>query len=591
MSEIKPEQAYQQRIDRQELLAGKLQKAITWLSIARLGSFLGSFAILYLYAASGNPLWMGLFILILVLFFFFVKRYIALKVKMDHSRHLLDINKNELEILEGQLSKWADGKEYIDQESYAEDLDIFGQGSLFHLLNRTGTPFGKRHLASILVSPFLEKNTILDHQEAIKELSQEIDLRQKIHAYALEAREEISEEAEKGLESLEISLKKIPVGLRWMAPAIIVLSVAVYIFTEFYSFIILSVLVNLFIAGLYARKIQKAHKAVSGNRHQLSAYASMFRAISEKHFTSGLMKDLKGKSDEAFQGFRKLSNISEMFDRRMNLLVYFFLNSLYLYDFFTIRTLQKWIAHYGIKMHSWFEMLGKLEYINSLAGFSFNNPDFHFPEPLEEHTCIIAVNMGHPLLPDKQRVNNNLTIGCQEKLFLITGSNMSGKSTFLKTAGVNMILARCGSPVCADEFRFKPMEILTSIHLSDSLRENKSLFFSELERLSLIIDKVKTEHDALVLIDEMLKGTNSDDKTNGSMEFIKQLIESNCLSIIATHDIQLGLLEEQYPGIICNYCFESTINDDNLTFDYKIKRGVSKNKNASFLMKKMGIIK
>ncbi len=588
---MKAREKYQQKIERQELYIRKMQRILGWLSVSRLISFLASFVIIYFWAIFNHQAWLAGFFITIALFIFLIKRYIYLKRKTQHAKHLADINHNEVMIMDGNPSRWADGKEYINSIGYSEDLDIFGHKSLFHLVNRTGTPYGRNRLARVLDSPFLNSNVISRHQEAIRELSPEIHLRQELHAFALEAREEAGEPNDNGFETIRTCLKGIPSGWRWFGPLIIAGSVLIYIFTGFYSFIILSVLVNLFLAGLYSRKIQKAHKAVSGNRDQLSAYASMFRTISEKSFTSEIMKGIHEQSGEAYLGFKKLSNISEMFDRRMNLLVYFFLNSLYLYDFFTINTLKKWTEKYGNKMASWFEMLGHIEFINSFATFNFNHPDFNFPKPQEENNCIISKHMGHPLIPKNQRIHNDIDLGCQDRIYLITGSNMSGKSTYLRTVGINMILARCGSPVCANEFNFKPMEILTSIHLSDSLRENKSLFFAELERLSLIINKISQGYDALVLIDEMLKGTNSDDKTSGSMALIQQLIESNCLAIIATHDIQLGILEKQNPGIVCNYCFESTIEKGNLTFDYKIKPGISINKNASFLMKKMGIIK
>jgi DNA mismatch repair ATPase MutS len=203
---------------------------------------------------------------------------------------------------------------------------------------------------------------------------------------------------------------------------------------------------------------------------------------------------------------------------------------------------------------------------------------------------ITATQLSHPLIPAKQRVPNDFTIGNKEKLILVTGSNMSGKTTFLRTTGVNLLLAQCGAPVCAAAFSFTPMQLLTSLRVSDSLQEQTSYFMAELKKLQQIIHSLQDGGPALVLIDEILRGTNSEDKTYGSEQFIRKLLLYPCLSLFATHDLSLGKMEEEKAGLISNYCFESIIEDDELHFNYKLQQGVARNRNASFLMKKMEII-
>jgi DNA mismatch repair ATPase MutS len=190
----------------------------------------------------------------------------------------------------------------------------------------------------------------------------------------------------------------------------------------------------------------------------------------------------------------------------------------------------------------------------------------------------------------QRRVANDFSIGRNEKLILVTGSNMSGKTTFLRTVGVNLLLAQCGSPVCADAFDFTPMQLLTSLRISDSLQEQTSYFMAELKKLSRIIQQLETDAPALVLIDEILRGTNSEDKTYGSGQFARRLAGYRCLSLFAAHDLSLGQLEQELPGVIANYCFESVIEDGDLNFNYRLQKGVARNRNASFLMKKMRII-
>jgi DNA mismatch repair ATPase MutS len=198
--------------------------------------------------------------------------------------------------------------------------------------------------------------------------------------------------------------------------------------------------------------------------------------------------------------------------------------------------------------------------------------------------------MTHPLIPESERVYNDMGIGPNDSVMIITGANMAGKSTFLRTLGVNMVLALNGAPVCASEFICPLIEIRSGMRTADSLKDHQSYFYAELNRLKGIMDELRSDKPLLILLDEILKGTNSNDKQAGSISLVKQLLPHPCLALIATHDLALGDLEKEYPDRIKNYCFEATITDDQLFFDYKLNPGVAKNMNASFLMKKMGII-
>jgi len=584
---MNPAHEYEKQLNLHESSLKSLRRVLSWFSLARITTFLMIFVSVYLWAISRQTGWMIASLVFLALFIYFIRLYLEFRKKSVHASFLVDINKNELGCLRGEHSRWENGSGYSEHSSYAEDLDIFGRGSLFHLINRTGTPMGEQMLASTLKKPCLNPDNILLFQKAISELSDQLPLRQELHAYALEGHEE-ERSNEHGDDVIRI--EGIPLWMRWLAPALIVSSSLYYAFTGVYGLIILSVLFNLYLAGHFFRKVQKIHKRISGKQTRLASYAAIFKLIVSGNFKAAKLNDLQFQAVEAHKGFHRLSGIAEMFDRRMNLLIYFFLNALYLYDFFCVNALKKWQLTYGKKEASWYMLIGQAEYISSMATFKHNHPGFAFPVPVTESMTIHARNMGHPLIDAEKRTGNDIDIGKDSKILIITGSNMSGKSTFLRTLGINMVLARCGAPVCATSFEFKPLKILTSIHLSDSLKENKSLFYTELERLSFIINLLRNGETALVLVDEMLKGTNSDDKTQGSMDFIRQLSRTKCLALIATHDIQLGTLEKELPGSVRNYCFESNISDGELRFDYKIRAGISKNRNATFLMKKMGII-
>ncbi|MBU2651199.1 MAG: hypothetical protein KKA81_09720 [Bacteroidetes bacterium] len=584
---MNPAHEYEIQLNLHQGRLKRLRRVLSWFSLARIATFLMIFISIYLWASSRQLGWMIASLIFLALFIYFIRLYLEFRKKSVHTSFLVDINKNELDCLRGENSRWENGSGYSEHSSYAEDLDIFGKGSLFHLINRTGTPMGEKMLASTLKKPCLNPENILLFQKAISELSEKLPLRQELHAYALEGHEE--ERLQEQGENI-VRIEGFPLWMRWLAPALIVSSSLFYAFTGAYGLIILSVLFNLYFSGHYFRKVQKIHKRISGKQTRLASYAAIFKLILSGDFRALKLKELQMQALEAHKGFHRLSGIAEMFDRRMNLLIYFFLNALYLYDFFCVSALKKWQLTYGKKETSWYTLIGQAEYFSSMATYKHNHPGFTFPVPINGSMAIHARDMGHPLIPAEKRTSNDIDIGKDSKILIITGSNMSGKSTFLRTLGINMVLARCGAPVCATSFEFKPLKVLTSIHLSDSLKENKSLFFTELERLSFIINLLINGETALVLIDEMLKGTNSDDKTQGSIDFIRRLAGTKCLALLATHDIQLGTLEKELPGSVRNYCFESNISNGELSFDYKIRPGISKNRNATFLMKKMGII-
>jgi DNA mismatch repair ATPase MutS len=230
-----------------------------------------------------------------------------------------------------------------------------------------------------------------------------------------------------------------------------------------------------------------------------------------------------------------------------------------------------------------------MEVLNSVSNFAFNNPGFTFPVFEESHFSLEAKNMGHPLIPAARRINNDINIDHLSEIMLVTGSNMAGKSTYLRSVGVNVILAMCGAPVCASTFRLSPVQVISSMRIADNLAESTSTFYAELKKLKTIIDKVNKGEKVFILLDEILRGTNSLDRHTGSIALLKQLIRNNTVGIIATHDVELADLKKEYPGNIVNYHFDVQVNNEELYFDYKLKEGVCTSMNASILMKKIGI--
>ena len=290
----------------------------------------------------------------------------------------------------------------------------------------------------------------------------------------------------------------------------------------------------------------------------------------------------------ASKSLKSLSAILNALDNRMNFVSWTIFNGLLLWDILHMRRLENWQKLHKDKIVDWFESIAELDALICFANFSYNHPDAIFPEIMNGENGVKAESLGHPLIPREVRVDNPLEIK-NSQFIIITGANMAGKSTYLRTVGINLILGMCGAPVCATKFSFKPVEIYTSIRTSDSLQKNESYFYSELKRLKAIIDELKTGKELFIILDEILKGTNSKDKHAGSEALLKQLIRYNASGIVATHDVALGILQESFPDHILNRCFEVDIDGDRLTFDYKLREGVSKNMNATLLMREMGI--
>ena len=300
----------------------------------------------------------------------------------------------------------------------------------------------------------------------------------------------------------------------------------------------------------------------------LDQYAAILSAFNKMESRdSELLQELQTGTGKAHRAIRKLSQLSAFFDQRLNVLVNIFLNSLILYDLQCMAALEKWKEINKAAFPGWIDAVGSIECLNSLAAFAYNNPDYVYPAPVTGDRLLIqAEKMAHPLIAAKERVTNDFVIGRDNRLVLVTGSNMSGKTTFLRTMGVNVLLAQCGAPVCAASFSFTPLQLLTSLRVSDSLQEHTSYFMAELKKLQQIIHRLHSGQPALVLIDEILRGTNSEDKTYGSEQFIRKLLRYHCLSLFASHDLSLGKLEEEMPGVDQQLLFRERHRGRRITF-------------------------
>lgn len=583
---------YQQRSRDFEAKANRLDKTIQQFAIARLIDALLS--ITFFYFGFNETLFFYPIPLLIILFFILVQKQSKKEDERKILLHLVRLNQLEEASCNYDFKDFPDGERFVDpHHPYSYDLDVFGKGSLFQYINRCSTKLGEDKLAEDLTDLKVEKRSVNQRQEAIRELGLLIEFRQQCWATGKQIHD-----ADFDLESFWSWLKqpsmfhgkKIFLVLRWVLPSITCLSLLGILFHPIFQTVFLFLfLTQLGISSIYNKPITKLQNELSVYRIILENYSRIFQLMNVQSFTSSLMKAHHQIAAEATEHVKRISLLINAIESRMNLIARIFGNGLFLYDFHTVSRLEEWREQHQSSMQRWMESLAQWDALLSFATLHHNHPHYAFAE-VNEQLSIRGKEIGHPLIPSAERINNNFDLGKPAEVMLITGANMAGKSTFLRTIGVNFLLASNGAPVCAAQWSSPLIELRTGMRTSDSLQEHQSYFYAELNRLQSIIEDLKAGKSVLILLDEILKGTNSTDKQTGSRELIKQLINQKALVLIATHDIALGDMEQQYPDSIVNTCFEGRIEKEQLTFDYKLNRGLAQKANATFLMRKMGII-
>ena len=584
---------YKSLVDEYSQNISRVKKQLFWVATIRLIMFASLVTSIYLWVHTGNFFWSMASLVFIAGFLYLVKQSAGLNAQKLLNEHLLSINQNELNVLSGLPNQFYNGSMEESGDHYYTDLDIFGANSLYHLLNRASTQAGKARLTSLLKNSITDPQKIIQFQHAIKALARQQNARQHICAEALaikdfdNAQPLLSWVAQPGVIYKNAYLQK----ASYILPVINFIALIASIYIGQYYLLSLSVLISWFHVGSIGKYVNAQYMQLGKKQEMLEAFAAILREWNKVDVKDALhLQELQQQTLQANIAIQKLSALVNLLDQRLNILVNILLNSFLLYDIHCITSLEKWkIANHN-KLPIWIDCVGQVESLVSLSTYAFNHPENMYPVLSEEKVCIEASDLYHPLIPLQENVINDLSIGIKNRILLVTGSNMSGKTTYLRTVGINTLMAQCGLPVCAAYFLFHPLQIYSSIRITDSLQEHTSYFMAELKRLQQIITQIQNGKPGLILIDEILRGTNSDDKYHGSEEFVKKLVQHNTLTLFATHDLKLSELENEYPGVIKNYCFESIINKGELIFDYKILPGVAKNRNASFLMKKMGII-
>ncbi|MFV5690343.1 MutS-related protein [Flavobacterium sp. ZT3R25] len=573
-----------------------INKKYNSISIFRLFTIVFFLVSMYYYIKTSEALFIALAVFFFGLFIILMRFHSKLVFQKQIKQALLDINENEISYLERKTIPFENGQEFNDfHHPYAYDLDIFGEHSICQNLNRTATFIGKKTLANQLLT-LLPNAGIIRNHKAIKELSGKLDWRQEFLALA-----KVSNDNKSSYEALlqwnkfeSTPLTKTSIIVSFIAPVLFLGTVVGYLITSNSAFLsLLSILFvfNLGFLGKFFKRIQIEIANASNIDKIINQYGLLIQKIENESFQSEKLIDLQQKltfkKENASIHLKQLASFFSNMDTIGNFVTGLLFNGTFLFNFHVLKGLIQWKKDHTEVLEDWLEVIGEFEMLNSLANLSYNNPDFVYPT-LNTNFEIDFSNLSHPLLNEKTRVGNTVSFH-PESFMILTGSNMSGKSTFLRSLGINMVLTGMGSPVCASKANVHPLPVLVSMRLSDSLSDSESYFFAEIKRLKQIMDELENR-PAFVLLDEILRGTNSDDKRNGTIEVVKKVIGKKAIGAIATHDIEVCLTTNNYPKILTNKCFEVEIVNNELHFDYKLRDGICKNRSATFLMKKMGVI-
>lgn len=588
---------YLQRLDKFKEEAKQLKSSSNTLSALRVFSFV-VFIISFVYVANlgdGSAL-LYIFLVFVIVYLILLKKHERTKKQLQVKNNLALINQEEVSRFNFELKEMDEGMEFFEpNHPYHMDLDIFGRHSVFQLINRTSSAFGKPILAKWL-SNHSSKEEIIKRQKAIQELSDKIELRQNFQAEGM-----AEEKPEKNHISQLFDWLKDKSRVRnkdlyeILMIALALITVASIVLSSFglvaIGLPILMTFINIAVLGTIFQKLLLITRQTEKGYKSLRSLKEQILLIETTEFESEQLRMLKSRlspeSSKASQTLKELSSILDNLQNRANVL-YLLFNATLLLDIYWYLKISRWKEKNEANLEEWFEIIGTFDALMSLAGYAYSNPDYTYAQISDQGHLIVATELGHPLIKSGKRVCNDFEFSGKGGICLITGSNMSGKSTFLRTVGLNSVLALMGAPVCAKFMEIGELKVFTSMRTQDDLEESVSSFYAELKRLRQLINQIDENRPTLFMIDEVLKGTNSEDRHKGASALITQLNKTNAFGFVSTHDIVLGNMTNELSGVK-NYSFNSTITGNEIDFNYKLTPGLCKSFNATKLMQLMGI--
>ncbi len=587
----KPSDFYKQQIKIHSEALQILKRKLAVFSTIRLIVFL--LACFGVYFFFGNAkIVIPIIVLGITVFIYLVTKHSALQYQRDLKKALITQNETELQVLERAFHHLPSGEKYKDPlHFYSQDIDLFGRGSIFQYLNRTALESGSDFLAKLFTEN--EITNIPGKQKAVEEISEKPEWRQQFSAIASLVKTEVSAtEVTNWLKDYKTFVPK------WIKPVALIFSaISVGLIVLNYLDMISGYAVagwfflGIAISGRYLKKVNDLSSHTSKIQSTFEQFHKLILEIETQDFSSDLLSQKKNliviSSTNASAILKKFAKHLDALDQRSNMLIGFIANGFMLRDLRQSYNIELWIEAHKERVPLWFDVITFFDAYSSLGNFKFNHPNYIFPEINDKVPVLKVKGAGHPLLNESTMVRNDFQINSEE-FFIVTGANMAGKSTFLRTVSLQIVMGNIGLPVSAEKAEYNPIKLITSMRTTDSLTDDESYFFSELKRLKFIVDEIKTDR-YFIILDEILKGTNSTDKAIGSRKFVEKLVASNSTGIIATHDLSLCVAAEEMEEVK-NFYFDAVIENDELFFDYTFKPGICQNMNASFLLKKMQIV-
>lgn len=531
-----------------------------------------------------------------IAFIYTVRKHQAVKEQVDYYESMIAINEKYLKRLTEEWKQFEDtGEEMLDLEHfYAYDLDVLGQNSLFQKINTTHTWHGRQVLKETLLGKVYEEAELVERQKAIQELIGDLDFCQEMEGIVAK-RKEVSVNPSRLLEYAKT--QQMLFTQRWMVPAIYIIpyiglgALAVgYLFNQsVLTFIgIGGMLLNYVVQIIWLGKINETKGMLSAMMYDLAIYKHIIHKLSAKTFKSPYLKRhvevIQREGSHAEEGIRRLESLVNKANIAYQPIIAIPLNAGWLWDLKVVYQMEQWRKQYGEALEGWLLAIGEIESLISLSVLG-HLEEVTFPVVGQKEKYIQAEALGHPLIAKEKRVTNGFTLN--NEVFIITGSNMSGKTTFLRTIGMNLVLAYAGAPVLAKYMSCSYLTLCTSMRIRDDLGNGISTFYAELMRIQMIVEQAKKKDNVLFLIDEIFRGTNSVDRIIGAKSVVKGAKQAGAIGAITTHDLELCALADEKD--IRNYHFTECYKEKEIIFDYQLKEGASTTTNAKYLMKMVGI--
>ena len=599
-----PEAVYHRVLLENQARLARQQKLDTGLGYAKIAVFLaGAVAAVLLLHSPGLQ---GLLLIPVIIFVPLAVVHERVLRGLRERRRVTEFYERGIARLEDRWAGTGDtGDRFLDlMHPYARDLDIFGKGSLFELLCTVRTRAGEQTLAGWLLQAALPED-IRSRQTAIMEMKDRLQFRARLFATGESVRLGVRPDA---LASWAEKERRFP---RWLGPALAPLAM-LWVGTAAYaqfcglqwliaggaipadslrSALLVSI-VNLGVSLALRRRVSESAQAVEEAAEDLSMLKEVLQVLEQETFASARLRSLRASLDSGdiapSAAVKRLKWIVYWLEGRRNLLVQMFSPFVFYSAEFTMAA-ERWQQRFGSAIRGWLSAVGEFEALSALAGYAWEHPANVMPEFVEERACFDATGLAHPLLPASTAVGNDLALGSKMQLIVVSGPNMAGKSTFLRGVGMNAVLAQCGAPVRATKLRLSPLTVGASICVLDSLQGGVSRFYAEIKRLKLLSDLAQGPAALLFLLDELLSGTNSHDRFEGTRFVVRMLVRRGAIGMVTTHDLALTEIPQIIGEVAQNYHFEDNIEEGSLKFDYRLHPGIVRTSNALKLMHAVGL--